>query len=247
MDASMPSGGAAGTRPSSFVETAKETAGHLATEAKEQVTSRATSQLDSKKEKAADGLSSVANALRSTQGDLEEVPLVGDYAKRAADSVDQLSNYIQTRTLGQLVGDVEGFAKREPALFFGGAFALGMLAGRFLKSSPPKQDYTGNEGADMSRSFQGTSTPSLSSYGTTTPRKPAYAPPSPTYSTSSSTYGTSSTYASPPPTPRTPSPAPTNPIGDSFAVPTRTPSATETKTTSIYGTSTLDTGKEKKP
>jgi hypothetical protein len=33
--------------------------------------------------------------------------------------------------------DLEGFARRNPALFFGAAFGLGLLAARFLKSTPP--------------------------------------------------------------------------------------------------------------
>ena len=34
-----------------------------------------------------------------------------------------------------LLDDVEAFARREPAMFIGGAIAIGLLAARFLKSS----------------------------------------------------------------------------------------------------------------
>jgi hypothetical protein len=34
-----------------------------------------------------------------------------------------------------LIDDVEDFARREPAVFIGGAIAIGLVAARFLKSS----------------------------------------------------------------------------------------------------------------
>jgi hypothetical protein len=36
--------------------------------------------------------------------------------------------------------DVENLARRQPALVFAGAFALGVVAARFLKSSAPEDD-----------------------------------------------------------------------------------------------------------
>lgn len=35
----------------------------------------------------------------------------------------------------ELAADVEGFTRRQPALFMGGAFVLGLTTARFLKSS----------------------------------------------------------------------------------------------------------------
>ena len=40
------------------------------------------------------------------------------------------------RDLTELMDDVNRFARRQPALFVGAAFAAGALAARFLKSSP---------------------------------------------------------------------------------------------------------------
>ena len=34
-----------------------------------------------------------------------------------------------------MIGDVGDFARREPALFLGGAFVLGLMGGRFMKAS----------------------------------------------------------------------------------------------------------------
>ena len=37
-----------------------------------------------------------------------------------------------------MVTQVEQYARRQPAIFLGGAFALGLLGARFLKSSNPQ-------------------------------------------------------------------------------------------------------------
>jgi hypothetical protein len=38
------------------------------------------------------------------------------------------------------VRDAERLARRQPVLFFGGAFAIGLALGRFLKNEPPARD-----------------------------------------------------------------------------------------------------------
>ena len=42
--------------------------------------------------------------------------------------------------------DAQRLARRQPALFVGGAFALGLLGARFLKSSSPEHRYAGYSG-----------------------------------------------------------------------------------------------------
>jgi hypothetical protein len=60
---------------------------------------------------------------------------VSRYIERAAIQLDHAAHYLQTAEPDELVDRVENFARREPALFIGGAFALGLLGARFLKSS----------------------------------------------------------------------------------------------------------------
>jgi hypothetical protein len=55
---------------------------------------------------------------------------------KAADQVEQLAGYLQSRDVNQIVADAEGFARSRPSVFLGGAFALGFLLSRFLKSAP---------------------------------------------------------------------------------------------------------------
>jgi hypothetical protein len=114
-------------------EVAKSAAKHLAADAKTGLDARVTAE----KQRACDGIASVAGALKSTgEGLREQAPMIGDYTDQAAKKLDEIAEVIRTRSLGELVQDVQTFARREPALFYGGAFALGLIAARFLRSSP---------------------------------------------------------------------------------------------------------------
>jgi hypothetical protein len=76
------------------------------------------------------------------RGKEQETPIAGltaRYGDSLAQQVEQVSHYLEQKDLRELVRDVEVFARRNPAVFIGGAFALGMLAARFLKSGNPNQ------------------------------------------------------------------------------------------------------------
>jgi hypothetical protein len=118
---------------------AQQAAGQVVGQAREQVSSR----LAGQKDRAAEGLTSVAQALRQTGQQLREQDQqsVTSYIDSAASQVERVSNYLRQNDLGGLIDDVEHFARRQPALFLGGTFVLGLLGARFLKSSRP---YTGS-------------------------------------------------------------------------------------------------------
>jgi len=170
---------------SDLTDQAKQQAGQLADQAKEQVTTR----LSSQKDRAADSLGSVANALRQTGQQLRDQDQVGitQYVDQAADQIERFSSYVQNRDLPEIMNEVERFARRQPTLFLGGAFVLGLLGARFLKSSSPsstnrnyplatQNQYTsrmygsGYSEPTYGRSSMGTSsyaTPTSGMYGTT--------------------------------------------------------------------------------
>jgi len=115
------------------IQQTQQAAGQAVDKAREPVKS----QLSSQKDRAAEGLGGVAQALRQTAQQLREqnqAP-VADVTERAAQAVDGVTGYFRDHDVDQLVGEVENFARREPMLFLGGAFALGFAAARFLKSS----------------------------------------------------------------------------------------------------------------
>jgi hypothetical protein len=107
----------------------------------------ARSRIDDGKQQAARELNSVAHALRNCGTDLESdrTALLAPYVNRVADQVERFSRYIDTHSPQDIARNVEGFARRNPAVFLGGCFALGMVAARFLKSSrsdlPVPMDY----------------------------------------------------------------------------------------------------------
>ena len=90
------------------------------------------------KDFARDQLGTVAWALRNTSEALRSKDSrMTDYVEKAATSIDGVSSYLSTRTISQLINDVEGYARREPAVFFGAALFAGLLGGRFLKAATP--------------------------------------------------------------------------------------------------------------
>jgi hypothetical protein len=116
-------------------EQAQQAAGQVVDQARQQMSSR----LAGQKERAAEGLTSVAHALRQTSQQLREQDqnTVTGYIESAASQVERVSNYLKQNDLGGLIDDVEQFARRQPALFLGGTFVLGLIGARFLKSSRP--------------------------------------------------------------------------------------------------------------
>jgi len=111
----------------------KETAGQAIDRAKGQMKSQAASQ----KDRTADSLSGAARALESTgqQFRNEDLALVADYADSFAQQVRKASDYLGQRNVDDITRDVEDFARKNPSLFIGGAFVLGVALARFLKSS----------------------------------------------------------------------------------------------------------------
>jgi hypothetical protein len=53
----------------------------------------------------------------------------------SAEQLERLSNNLRDKDVNELLQDAQRLARRQPALFIGGSFAVGLLAARFLKSS----------------------------------------------------------------------------------------------------------------
>ncbi len=99
--------------------------------------SEARSRIDSGRREAAYTLSSVASSLQQSGGQLrsDQQNLASDYVQRTADQIDRFARYVENKDVGEIVTDVEKFARERPAVFLGAAFALGIVAARFLKST----------------------------------------------------------------------------------------------------------------
>jgi hypothetical protein len=61
---------------------------------------------------------------------------LAQYAEVWADKTDRLYEYFQNSEVGTLIRDGEQYAKKNPEIFLAGAFILGFIGARFLKSRP---------------------------------------------------------------------------------------------------------------
>lgn len=78
----------------------------------------------------------VGSALRSTSNSLRSSDdVVARYMETASRRIESAADYVSTAEVADLVREAERFARRQPAIFFGGAFLLGLAVGRFVKSS----------------------------------------------------------------------------------------------------------------
>ncbi|MEO7112021.1 MAG: hypothetical protein ABI183_16375 [Polyangiaceae bacterium] len=124
------SGTATVSSSNELVKHAKETASHVA----DQAVGLVESQISQQQKKSVGELGNVAKALRGTRSELGE-NFAGPIVDQAADQIERATKFLESASLGEIVDGVEDFARREPLLFIGGAFAVGMLGARFLKSS----------------------------------------------------------------------------------------------------------------
>src|SRR5688500_10691756 len=103
----------------------------------------ATAQLTTQKDRGTDALGSVAQAVRSSTQKLREEnhDAIAGYVERAADQIEDWSRRLRERDVDDLLTDVQRLARRQPAVFVGSAFALGLVGARFLKSSRQQNPY----------------------------------------------------------------------------------------------------------
>lgn len=130
----------------------------------DRVRERASAQLNTQKERATEGLGTMAQAVRQSTQQLREQhhETVASYIDQAADQIDRFSRGLKNKDVGELLDDAQRLARRRPALFVGSAFAVGLAGARFFKSSPPHEErgYAGGReggGAYPSYGAEGTS------------------------------------------------------------------------------------------
>ncbi|WP_207538121.1 hypothetical protein [Sabulicella rubraurantiaca] len=90
------------------------------------------------KERGAGAASALAQAIHRIGSDLDQgAPEIGRHVHRAADAAEGLAQALRDRSMGELMGDVSAFARRNPTAFFAIAAVAGFALARFLKSAPP--------------------------------------------------------------------------------------------------------------
>lgn len=130
----------AGTDSTSLnAESPLNEAGREATESVGQIAGRAADvglqRADQGKDEAAHTITRLASSMRQVSTDLEgDQPAIAGVARTAAEQVERLATYMERTDTRQIVNTVEDAARRQPLLFLGGAFALGVVAARLLKA-----------------------------------------------------------------------------------------------------------------
>lgn len=88
------------------------------------------------KSSAADQVDGVADALRRAGDELyRNQPLLAEFANRMAAGVGRLGARLREGSIEELAHDVQAAARRNPALFIAGGFALGIVLARVVKAS----------------------------------------------------------------------------------------------------------------
>jgi hypothetical protein len=152
----VPAGGApinagVGTEPSSTLQRQPDTGGGPRTQLRQvknqvvdqarssfrQARDRAAGSLTESRFQAADQIGGMATAFRRTSQHLraENQRRAADFTESLAQQAERASSYVRDRDLSAIRQDLEGLARREPALVLGVGFALGLLGARFFKSS----------------------------------------------------------------------------------------------------------------
>ena len=100
------------------------------------VKNTATSQLNAQKSRATDQLDRIAENVRQSTRRLREEQhgAVAAVLERGADELERLTATLRDRDIDDFMRDLEGFARRQPALFLGSSLAAGLLLARFAKA-----------------------------------------------------------------------------------------------------------------
>jgi ElaB/YqjD/DUF883 family membrane-anchored ribosome-binding protein len=128
------SSSAAGSTTNQGEEPLQKAAGNLADQAGRTAEAKASTAMD----QLGQALEQVAQAAREAGDSLRsERPELANVADTAADKVTEASQYLREHDAREVVATAEDAARRQPALIIAGGFALGLLAGRLLRSATP--------------------------------------------------------------------------------------------------------------
>ena len=117
------------TQASSMTESARE----MASDAGEKMKAAVADQ----KNAGADYVGNVAEMVRRASYEFDgQLPQAGHYIRKTAAQMHIVSDALRTRDIPALVGEVQDFARKQPAAFFGAAVLAGFAAVRFFKSAP---------------------------------------------------------------------------------------------------------------
>ena len=133
-------------------------------DAAEQMKDAVVGQVNQVRERALSAQGDTSDRIRGVAGHLRDLgdtlrdqdPTIARLAQRAGEGVEGLARYVGDASPQSIIRDTEQLARRQPALFFGSAFLLGLAAARFIKSARPEgytpaDDRSDNGGTNQQR------------------------------------------------------------------------------------------------
>jgi ElaB/YqjD/DUF883 family membrane-anchored ribosome-binding protein len=162
----------------------KNEVGHQAKNMVGQVRDQVSGQVSTQKGRAADGIRTVSDQLRSMADSSENEGMASNLVSQAASRAGDVAGWLESREPADLVEDVKRFARRRPGLFIAIAAGAGIVVGRLAKSltsgndsSKQDTDYLASRsdyiGEDPTIATTGAAYPGTTAYGdtgyTTTP------------------------------------------------------------------------------
>lgn len=91
-------------------------------------------QAGQQQQRAASGLHTLGEQLRSMADATDQSGLAKDLVHQASGRVHMVADWLEHREAGQALDDVRGFARRHPGAFLTGAAIAGVLAGRLTRN-----------------------------------------------------------------------------------------------------------------
>lgn len=148
-------------------EQGKETVAEAARQARNlygEARGQLASQAGDQQRRAAGGLRSLADEMRSMADQGGQSGPVSELARHAADRVHGAASWLEQREPGDLISEVRGYARRNPGVFLVGAALLGVVAGRLTRNMASSGDQQTSSAANQ---FAGSDTAPLSGYADT--------------------------------------------------------------------------------
>jgi ElaB/YqjD/DUF883 family membrane-anchored ribosome-binding protein len=152
----MPETGSGGTGTREQIRQVRDQVVDQAKSTLREAKDRAGSSLADGRRQAADQIGNIAGAFHRTGEQLrnDNQERIAGLADSFAGQVEQVAGYLRNADFRTMARDVERLARERPAVVFGAAFAVGLLAARFLKSGQSSES-AGNDawntGADYER------------------------------------------------------------------------------------------------
>lgn len=126
---------ASSNEPQTTLQEATESTSHAVGQVADSTRTALVGQADQQRFRAADSADQVAGAIRRVSGELQtEQPGIASIVDTAAQQTERIGRYLRETDTEQILSGVQDFARRQPLVFFGGAFVLGLAAARFIKA-----------------------------------------------------------------------------------------------------------------